>query len=114
MKKDDTVYLGNILDLATKVRQRVDGVSRDAYDDDEDLRLALAHLVQMIGEAARRVSPAFQAQHPEIPWRDMVGMRHRIVHDYMDVDYDIVWDVATVDLAELVAKIRPLVPTEES
>lgn len=90
MKKDDAVYLGHIIDLGDKISQRVKGKSRDNFDSNEDLRIVLTHLVQTIGEAARRVSPAFQKDHPEVPWSDIIGMRHRIVHDYMDVDEDIV------------------------
>ncbi len=113
MKKDDTVYLGHIVDLADKISQRVQGKSRDDFDSNEDLRIVLTHLVQTIGEAARRVSPAFQKDHPEVPWSDIIGTRHRIVHDYMDVDEDIVWDVATFELPALVEKIKPLVPPEK-
>ncbi len=110
MKKDDAVYLGHIVDLADKISQRVKGKSRDDFDSNEDLRIVLTHWVQTIGEAARRVSPAFQKDHPEVPWSDIIGMRHRIVHDYMDVDEDIVWDVATFELPALVKKIKPLAP----
>jgi len=112
MKKDDGVYLGHILDLAEKIKRRMIDTSRDDFDADEDLRIVLAHLVQNIGEAARHVSETLQARHPEVPWRDVIGMRHRIVHDYLEIDYDIVWDVATVELPQLVEKIKPLVPSE--
>lgn len=57
--------------------------SRAAYDADEDLRLALTHLVQTLGEAARRVSSPFQQAHPEVPWRKIIGMRHKVVHDLL-------------------------------
>lgn len=110
MKKDDGVYLGHILDLAEKIGQRIASRSRDEFDADEDLRIVLTHLVQNIGEAARWVSQSFQELHPEIPWQDMIGMRHRIVHDYMAVDYEIVWDVVTLELPRLVEIIKPLVP----
>ncbi len=110
MKKDDAVYLGHIIDLADKIRRRVEDKSRDDFDSNEDLRIVLTHLVQTIGEAARRVSSAFQKEHPEVPWSDIIGMRHRIVHDYMDVDEDIVWDVATFELPALIKKIKPLAP----
>lgn len=110
MKKDDGIYLGHILDLAEKIKQRVDQRSREEFDADEDLRIVLTHFVQNIGEAARCISPLFKQSHPEIPWNDIVGMRHRIVHDYLDIDYDIVWDVATVELPKLEAKIVPLIP----
>ena len=99
--KDDRVYLGHMLDMARKAVGKTRDLSRAAYDEDENLRLALAHLVQVIGEAARRVSPAGQAAHPEIPWREITGMRHKIVHDYMGLDEDIVWEVVTRDLPPL-------------
>jgi len=66
----------------------------------------LAHLVQMIGEAARRVSAEFRAVHPAIPWVDIVGMRSKIVHDYMNVDEDIVWQVVTRDLPSLEEELQ--------
>ncbi len=92
MTKDDDVYVGHMLDTARKAAEKVRGLTREAYDADENLRLALAHLIQTIGEAARRVSPAYRDAHPEIPWAKIVGMRHRVVHDYLSVDYDLVWD----------------------
>jgi uncharacterized protein with HEPN domain len=81
-----------------------------AYDADENLRLALIHLVQVIGEAARQVSREFTATHPEIPWENIVGMRHKVVHDYLGADEDIVWQVVTEDLPKLVQALEPLVP----
>jgi len=72
--------------------------------------LALIHLVQVIGEAARQVSAEFAAAHPEIPWAIITGMRHKLVHDYLGVDEDIVWQVVTTDLPSLVAALEPLVP----
>ncbi len=86
------------------------GLSREAYDADENLRLALIHLVQVIGEAGRRVSREFSDGHPEIPWAEIVGMRHKVVHDYLGVDEDIVWQVVTEDLPKRRQShtIRPL------
>ena len=78
---------------------------------DENLRLALIHLVQVIGEAAGRVSREFTTSHSEIPWENIVGMRHKAVHDYLGVDEDIVWKVVTEDLPNLVEALEPLVPS---
>lgn len=86
------------------------GLAREAYDADENLRLALIHLVQVIGEAARQVSNEFAEAHPDIPWTNIIGMRHKVVHDYLGVDEDIVWQVVTVDLPKLVSAIESLVP----
>jgi uncharacterized protein with HEPN domain len=110
MSKDDLIYLGHMLDSALRAMNKVDGVTRAEFDADDNLQLAVAHLIQTIGEAARRVSADFQQAHPEIPWRQITGMRHRIVHDYLHVDFDVVWDVATRDLKTLAGELAPLVP----
>jgi uncharacterized protein with HEPN domain len=113
MQKDDLVYAGHMLDLARSMASKVAEKSRAEYDGDENLRLALTHLVQTIGEAARRVSSGFQESCPRIPWREIIGMRHRVVHDYLHVDYDLVWDVATVDVPPLIAELERIVPPDK-
>ena len=110
MSPRDLVYVGHMLDMAKKAVNKTQGLSRDAYDDDENLRLALIHLVQIIGEAGGRVSREFCNEHPEIQWADIVGMRHKVVHDYLGVDEDIVWQVVIDDLPRLVRALQPLVP----
>jgi len=71
------LYLSHMLDLAGKAVSKTQGLARQQYDDDENLRLALVHLVQTIGEAARRVSEQSRGRHPEIPWVEIIGMRPR-------------------------------------
>jgi uncharacterized protein with HEPN domain len=107
----DLVYVGHMLDIARKAVSKTQGLSRAAYDADENLRLALIHLVQIIGEAARQVSPGFCSSHPTIQWAEIVGMRHKVVHDYLGVDEDIVWEVVTDDLPKLVAALQTIVPS---
>ena len=107
----DLVYVGHMLDMAKKAISKTQ--SRSAYDADENLRLALTHLIQ-IGEAGRQVSRGFSDRHPEIPWADIVGMRHKVVHDYLGVDEDIVWQVVTEDLPTLVRALEPIVPPTPS
>ncbi len=109
MSPRDLVYVGHMLDMARKAVDKVRGLSREAYDADENLRLALIHLVQVIGEAARQVSREFTTSEPEIPWENIIGMRHKVVHDYLGVDEDIVWQVVTEDLPKLVEALEPLV-----
>ena len=90
-----------MLDLVRKVVAKTERITRDDFDRDENLRLALAHLLQTIGEAARRVSRELQAQHPEIPWAAIIGMRHKVVHDYMGIDEDVVWRTARDEVPRL-------------
>ena len=113
MQRDDLVYVGHMLDQARKARDKVHGVERRDFDRDENLQMTLAYLIQTIGEAARRVSSSFQRAHPDVPWAKVVGMRHRIVHDYLHVDYDIVWAVVQADLPGLIGRLEEALPPEQ-
>lgn len=73
---------------------------------------AVIRKLEVIGEAAGKVSKGFCAAHPEIPWAQMTGMRHRLIHDYGDVRLDIVWRVTKETLPGLIATLRPLVPPD--
>ncbi len=112
MPRDDLAYVGHIVDTCQRALRLVSGATRADYDQDEALRLALTHLIQTIGEAARLTSPEFRQAHPAIPWPAIIGMRHRIVHDYLNVDEDIVWQTVTVELQPLVDVFRPLLDEE--
>ena len=112
MSPRDLIYVGHMLDMARKAVSKTQELSREAYDADENLRLALIHLVQVIGEAARQVSRPFTERHSEIPWSEIIGMRHKVVHDYLGVDEDVVWQVVTQDLPLLVAALEPIAPLE--
>jgi uncharacterized protein with HEPN domain len=87
MSQPDLVYVVHMLERPFGKTQ---GLSRAQYDADENLRLALIHLIQTIGEAARRVSPEFCKSQADVRWADIIGMRHKVVHDYLGVDEDIV------------------------
>ena len=113
MPGDDRLYVGHMLDLATSIRDKTHRLARADFDADENLRLALAHLLQTIGEAARHVSPGFRETHPEIPWHAIVAMRHRVVHDYMNVDEDVVWKTATAEIPPLLEQLSRLNPPEQ-
>lgn len=108
MQRDDLVYIAHMLDASRQALRLVHGVTRTRYDDDEVLRLALTHVIQTIGEAARHVSEEFRAGHPAIPWAAIIGMRHRIVHEYFAVDEEIVWQTVVAELVPLAALLEPL------
>jgi len=64
----------------------------------------------VIGEASRKISPEYQAAHADIPWSEMKGLRHRLVHEYFRIQLPIVWDTIQSDLPKLIAQLEPLVP----
>src|SRR3989338_7348733 len=108
MQKDDLVYAGHMLDKACEAVDLVKGKDRADYNSEAAIRYALAHLLQVIGEAARRISQDFCKSHPEIPWKAIVGMRHKVVHDYMSVDEDVVWDTVQQELPPLIEKLTKI------
>lgn len=108
----DLTYVGHMRDIARKAVERAGRVTRGQFDRDEDLQMVLTHLIQTLGESARRVSAGFREAHPEIPWHQVIGMRHKIVHDYLDVDINIVWDVAHGELPKLLPTLEKLTPED--
>ncbi|HYX25015.1 MAG TPA: DUF86 domain-containing protein [Thermoanaerobaculia bacterium] len=106
----DASYLWDMLQAA---RQAI-GFTRDvtfaAYSQNPMLYLAVERAIQIIGEAANRVSPPFQQAHPEIPWRKIVAQRNVLVHEYGDVDPALIWDLVQEYLPLLVAQLEDLVP----
>lgn len=105
---DDVIRLGHIYEAAQKAINFVDDKKRQDLDNDDMLQFALIHAIQVIGEAAARMSKEFQVKYPQIPWRVMSGMRNRIVHEYFDVDLDIVWQTATENLPTLMPELENL------
>lgn len=91
---------------------KTDGIDREAFDEGEDRKLAVVHLLQTLNEAARRVSIERRQAYLEIPWRDIVAMRHKTVHDYFEVNEDVVWNVATNELSTLIPALARLLPDE--
>ena len=112
MRKDETVYIGHMLDHARAAISMLRTATKSEYAHNITLRFALVHAIQVIGEAARRVHQPTREQYPDIPWSLIVGMRSKVVHDYLDVDYDIVWEVVTRDLPQLVSVLERVFPED--
>jgi len=108
----DIVPLGDMLDYGHRVIAKVTAISRIDFDADENLQLAITHLLQIIGEAAGSVGESARIAHPEIDWPKIVGMRNRIVHDYRRIDLDIVWETATLDVPHLIAALEAFMPSD--
>jgi len=104
---------GLVLEMLLAAREVVDltpGLTREQLELDRRSQLAVLHLIQIVGEAARSISDSYKHTHPEIPWPQIVGMRHWLVHDYTRVNLDLVFSVVTNDIPELIAKLTALVP----
>ena len=106
----DAAHLWDMLDAAREAVGYVGGLTFSAFERDRRTRRAVERCVEIVGEAARKVSRDFEAEHPEVPWQKIVAMRHVLAHEYGEVQDEILWRVATVHLPALVAQIEPLVP----
>lgn len=99
----------SLIDIATAIKRVLrytDGIGREALETNDEKLSAILYQITIIGEATKRISQSFRQQHPEIPWREMAGMRDVIVHEYDQLDFDIVWDVVQNKLLELLSLIE--------
>ena len=97
-----------MIDAAEAVAQFIAGRRRADLDGDRMLLFAIVRAIEVLGEASARMSPDTQALAPSIPWTSIVGMRNRLIHGYFDVDAEIVWKTATVELPALLESLRRL------
>ena len=108
----DVALLWDMLEAARKIEQFVAGRTFQGYATDELVQAAVERKLEIIGEAARKVSPEFQRRHPDIPWRGIISQRHFLAHEYGEVRQEKLWRVATVRIPELIAMLVPLVPPQ--
>lgn len=85
----------------------------EEFDADLQCHFAAVRAVEIIGEAATRVSQETRQDYPQLPWRQMISMRNRLIHGYDDLDLEVVWDTIRNDIPPLIALLEPLVPTEK-
>ena len=113
MLKTDYVRLRHMLDAANEALSFVADKSRIELDLDRALALALVKSIEIIGEAASRISRELRTQSPDIPWADIVAMRNRLIHAYFDVNLDIVWQTVTDELPPLVRALEQLLVSSD-
>lgn len=111
MRRDET-YLLDILIAARRAMSYMEGITREKFQRNEMLQDAVTRPLEIIGEAAGRVSDDYKEAHPEIPWHKMIGMRNRLIHEYFRVNYGAVWDTVQEDLPGLIQLLESIVPPE--
>ena len=109
----DAAWLLDMLAAARAVQAFVADRTFEQYEQELFLRSAVERQIEIIGEAARGLSDAFKAAHAEIPWRSIMAQRHRLAHEYGEIDDRLIWTVATVHVPALIIQLEPLVPPQE-
>ena len=103
---DDDVRMQHMLDYSHEALELVDGRNRNDLDTDRVLELALVRLIEIIGEAASRVTEKGRKSKLDIPWAQIVSLRNRLIHGYDSVDLDILWEIVKSDLPDLISKLE--------
>ena len=109
----DRLHLLRMRDAAQHAKDFVKGRDRTDLDTDRFFQLALAKAVELIGESASHISDELRSQQPHISWKNIIGMRHVLVHNYWRVEMDIVWDTVQSDIPPLIAQLEQLITEEE-
>lgn len=108
MSPDDSVRLRHMIEAIDAAQRFIQGRSRADLDNDQMLLFALVRAVEIVGEAAARVSPEGRAQAPDLPWAEAVGMRNRLIHAYFDINRNILWSTVTDALPALRAQLQAI------
>ena len=99
-----------MLQAAEKVQKFLEGKTFEDFIQDDMRQAAVERNLEIIGEAARRVSEELKQEHPEIPWKRIISQRNVLIHEYDDIDYEKIWKVVSIDVPRLIEQVRPLIP----
>jgi uncharacterized protein with HEPN domain len=110
LERRDAALLWDILEAARRATEFTQGKTFSDYQTNPLVQYAVERALEIVGEAANRISATLQEAHPEIPWRKMVGLRNVLIHEYGEIDHALVWAVVQEHLPILMAQVEPLVP----
>jgi uncharacterized protein with HEPN domain len=110
---DPWVRVRHMCDHAQEAIELLDERSADELKSDRTVQLALVQLIEIVGEAASRVDTDIRTAHPDVPWQLAAGMRHRLIHGYDLIEYEIVYDTVKVDLPPMVAQLDDILPPND-
>jgi len=113
MRRDDSIRFRHMLDAAKEVMSFATNKTRRALDNDRMLTLSLVKSIEIIGEAASKVTDETKKRFPEIPWTNMIAMRNRLIHAYFDIDLDVLWGTIVDDLPPFIEDLEKIISSEQ-
>jgi Uncharacterized conserved protein len=113
MKKRDTIYLRHILDAISRIEEYTEGIEYENFMEDHLTQDGIIRQIEILGEATKRLSDEIREKYPDIPWKDIAGMRDKLIHDYLGVDMDAVWGTVEGDIPLLKNKLKDLIEKGE-
>lgn len=112
LEERDAAYLWDMLSAAREVQGMLHGISLEQFESELTVMRATERCIEIIGEAARRVSKTAQLSHIDIPWSDLIGQRNILAHEYGQIDYELLFKTATEDVPQLIEILERLVPAK--
>jgi uncharacterized protein with HEPN domain len=113
LEGQDAAYLWDMLEAAKEAVEILGALDVKTFKQDKIRCRAVERTLEIIGEAARRVSPKYQTQHPEIPWRDMIGQRNILAHEYGQIDHELLYKTIREDIPKLISVLSQLLPSTD-
>lgn len=113
MSKSEIEYLRHIKDETAFIIEHTGSITEDDFTENLVLRKAIIRSLEVIGEATKRVDFDFRAKYNAVPWREMAGLRDKLIHDYTGVDYPLVWKICTESVPELDFQIEEIIKEHE-
>jgi len=108
MKKDETVFIAHILESIENIETFMENVSKESFFDNKEKQSAIIRQIEIIGEAVKNLPSNFTTKHSNIPWKNIAGMRDKLLHHYFGVDIEKVWKVVKEDIPELKKQIKKI------
>ena len=113
MQSNDRIRVQHILDEAGEACKYTEGISFDGFVEDGKTVRAVIRSIEVIGEAASKISIEFRKEHPDVPWQKIIGMRNRLIHVYFDIDYNIIWQTVKENLPPLIEQLQSILKDKE-